>query len=130
MLQEERRDSVAILRMQKGKVNALDLELLAALRTKLEAIDREIKAVVLTGAGSCFSAGVDLFRVLDGGREYLERLLPLRSGHRPRFIRPFVPISTKRLAATKENERGRFLITWRIYEPHPRVALCLLCHRI
>jgi enoyl-CoA hydratase/carnithine racemase len=31
---------------------------------------------VLTAAGRVFSAGVDLRRVLDGGREYVERLIP------------------------------------------------------
>src|SRR5262249_37274872 len=32
--------------------------------------------VVLTGTGAIFSAGVDLFRVLEGGRAYLEQFLP------------------------------------------------------
>jgi hypothetical protein len=38
---------------------------------------------VLTGTGSIFSAGVDLFRVLEGGRAYLEQFPPARST--PRF---------------------------------------------
>jgi enoyl-CoA hydratase len=35
-----------------------------------------VPALVITGTGSAFSAGVDLFRVLDGGAEYLQRFLP------------------------------------------------------
>ena len=35
-------------------------------------------AVVLTGAGSAFSAGVDLFRVIEGGEAYVATLLPAR----------------------------------------------------
>ena len=34
------------------------------------------RACVLTGTSSSFSAGVDLYRILDGGRPYIERFLP------------------------------------------------------
>ncbi len=61
--------------MAHGKANAIDLELLAALSTNLHRL-REAPAVVLTGTGTIFSAGVDLFRVVDGGRPYLDRFLP------------------------------------------------------
>ena len=66
---------VTVLRMTHGKANAIDLELLAALSTHLHRL-REAPAVVLTGSGTIFSAGVDLFRVIDGGRAYLDRFLP------------------------------------------------------
>jgi enoyl-CoA hydratase len=66
---------VTVLRMAHGKANAIDLELLAALSTNLHRL-REAPAVVLTGTGTIFSAGVDLFRVVDGGRAYLDRFLP------------------------------------------------------
>jgi enoyl-CoA hydratase len=66
---------VTVLRMQHGRANALDLELLEAIRTCLEE-HRKAAAVVLTGTGGIFSAGVDLFKVVDGGRPYLDRLLP------------------------------------------------------
>ncbi|MGZ5434199.1 MAG: enoyl-CoA hydratase/isomerase family protein, partial [Thermoanaerobaculia bacterium] len=33
-------------------------------------------AVILTGTGSIFSAGVDLFRVVDGGSDYVARFFP------------------------------------------------------
>ncbi len=64
-----------MLRMAHGKANAIDLELLAALSQQLHRL-REAPAVVLTGTRTIFSAGVDLFRVMDGGRAYLDRFLP------------------------------------------------------
>ena len=69
-------DGVDILRLHHGKANALDLELCGALTSVLaEARPRE-GPLVLTGMGSIFSAGVDLFRVVDGGRPYVEQFLP------------------------------------------------------
>lgn len=76
----EVRSGVAVLRMDHGKVNALDTEFLNEL---IAAFDEELSspapAVVLTGKGSVFSAGVELFRVLDGGRGYLKTFLPALS---------------------------------------------------
>src|SRR3984893_2550727 len=75
-INSERVGSVTVLRMTHGKANAIDLELLAALSSHLHRL-RETPAVVLTGTGTIFSAGVDLFRVVDGGRAYLDRFLPV-----------------------------------------------------
>jgi len=74
----ERRDegAVTILEMRHKKANALDVELLAALEEALAAAAGAGRSVVLTGSGSIFSAGLDLYRVLEGGRDYLESLLP------------------------------------------------------
>jgi enoyl-CoA hydratase len=72
MLISEDRDDVAVLRIEHGRVGALDVELLNALTEAVTASDR---ALVLTGSGSSFSAGVDLRRVLDGGRQYTAELL-------------------------------------------------------
>jgi enoyl-CoA hydratase len=74
-INSERAGPVTVLRMTHGKANAIDLELLAALSSHLHRL-RETPAVVLTGTGTIFSAGVDLFRVVDGGRAYLDRFLP------------------------------------------------------
>ena len=41
-----------------------------------DAHDPPVKAVILTGTGSSFSAGVDLFRVVKDGPEYGRRVLP------------------------------------------------------
>jgi len=77
MLERTEHGNVAVLRLAHGKASALDLELLRAIDG---AFAREqsspSRAVVLTGTGSIFSAGVDLLRVLDGGRAYLAEFLP------------------------------------------------------
>jgi enoyl-CoA hydratase len=74
-IDSEKRGPVTVLRMTHGKANAIDLDLLAALSQALHRL-REAPAVVLTGSGTIFSAGVDLFRVVEGGRPYLDRFLP------------------------------------------------------
>lgn len=77
MIHREDRGLVAVVRMEHGKVNAVDTELLMALTQEFREIETSrAKAVVLTGTGSAFSAGVDLFRILRGGRDYLETFLP------------------------------------------------------
>ena len=75
MIHREDRDGIAVLRIEHGKANALDIELCNAI---VEAFDdaNEDRAVVLTGAGRIFSAGVDLFRVLEEGRSYIEAFVP------------------------------------------------------
>jgi enoyl-CoA hydratase len=67
----------AVVSLDHGKVNALDVELLDALTDGLRTLaDGPCTALVLTGAGRAFSAGVDLHRVLDGGADYARRLIP------------------------------------------------------
>ena len=73
MLQREERDGIVTLTIEHGKANALDVELLGALNDALEEAS-SARALVLTGAGKTFCAGVDLFRVLDGGDAYLRDL--------------------------------------------------------
>src|SRR3712207_2763953 len=72
MLNVEERDDVTVVRMEHGRVSAMDAELLDALTEAVSASDR---ALVITGSGSSFSAGVDLRRILDGGRPYTEQFL-------------------------------------------------------
>jgi enoyl-CoA hydratase len=69
-------DGVRVLRLAHGKASALDLELVIALREAIEraAADR-VRAIVLTGTGHIFCAGVDLFRVAEGGPDYVRRFL-------------------------------------------------------
>jgi enoyl-CoA hydratase len=76
LVRERVSEAVALLRFDHGSVNALDLELLEAIRAEVAALAAERVAVVLTGTGKAFSAGVDLFRIVDGGPDYTERYLP------------------------------------------------------
>jgi enoyl-CoA hydratase len=56
MIHREHQNGAVILRMEHGKVSALDLELLQELREKLAQLHKEpARAVVLTGTGSSFS---------------------------------------------------------------------------
>jgi enoyl-CoA hydratase len=71
------RDGIAVATMRHGKVNALDIEFCEALAScfhDLRASD--VKAVVLTGQGKAFSAGVDLKRLSEGGADYVRKFLP------------------------------------------------------
>ena len=75
MIHRDDHDGIAVLRIAHGKANVLDLELCNAI---VEAFDDAggARAVVLTAAGRIFSAGVDLFRVVEEGRSYVEAFLP------------------------------------------------------
>lgn len=72
MLIAEDRGPVTVLRIEHGRVGALDVELLDAL---FEAISGATGALVVTGTGTTFSAGVDLRRILEGGPTYTAALL-------------------------------------------------------
>lgn len=65
-------DGVTTLRLDHPPVNALDLELLDAIVATMGHLDGP---VVITGAGRCFSAGVDLRAISDGGSEYTDRFI-------------------------------------------------------
>lgn len=74
------RGKVGILRMQHGKANALDVEFCEALVRRLEELGQSsLRALMITGRGRIFSAGVDLPRVLEGGPAYLRSFLPALS---------------------------------------------------
>jgi enoyl-CoA hydratase len=77
VIELEEKGAVAVARLHHGKVQALDVDLLDALIEMLDEVERsDARAVVLTGSGSVFSAGVDLRQVLEGGAQYLERFIP------------------------------------------------------
>jgi len=77
VIEREERGAVVILRLAHGKASAMDLELLRAIDDAFALEERSpSRAVVLTGTGSIFSAGVDLLRVVEGGRAYLAEFLP------------------------------------------------------
>jgi enoyl-CoA hydratase len=78
MSEIEQRDRVTILRMARGKGNALNIEFTAALIEALDQLERSpARAGILTGQGSVFGAGVDLPALVEGGPEYVRRFVPL-----------------------------------------------------
>lgn len=77
MIHRQDRDSVAVLRLEHGKANAVDSELFDQLGERLDELRRSpASALVLTGTGGIFSAGVNLFKVVEGGGSYLAEFLP------------------------------------------------------
>jgi enoyl-CoA hydratase len=78
MVEFEERGVVAILRMVRGKGNALNLELVKALVDALDQLERSTaRAGILTGQGNVFGAGVDLPALVAGGADYVRHFLPL-----------------------------------------------------
>ena len=72
MTSHEVTDGVTVVRFDHPPVNALDLDLLEVIIASMRNVEGP---VVLTGAGQCFSAGVDLRAIVDGGAEYAERFV-------------------------------------------------------
>jgi enoyl-CoA hydratase len=79
MIERSQHEGILTLRLAHGKVSALDVEVLDALVRELEGVAEDVRALVLTGTGSSFCAGVDLFRIVEGGEGYVRRFLPLLS---------------------------------------------------
>lgn len=96
MIHRDDQGAVTVLRFEHGKANAVDLALFTELGRHLETLESQPpRAVVLTGTGGTFSAGVDLFQVVQGGPAYLKQFLPLLS----RTVRKLFTFSRPVLAA-------------------------------
>jgi enoyl-CoA hydratase len=77
MIERTRHGSIVTLRLAHGKVSAFDAALCEGLALAIaEEQASDARAIVITGTGSTFSAGVDLFAVVDGGPEYVDRFYP------------------------------------------------------
>lgn len=77
MIEASRDGDVIVLKIVHGKANALDLDLCDAIAARFDALrDTPDRAIVLTGQGRMFSAGVDLPRLIDGGAGYVREFLP------------------------------------------------------
>ncbi|MFQ5677873.1 MAG: enoyl-CoA hydratase/isomerase family protein [Gemmatimonadota bacterium] len=79
MIRRENRDAADLVWLEHGKANAIDVEMASELVRELEEARAEdgVRALVLTAAGPIFSAGVDLFRLLEGGSRYVQEFLPV-----------------------------------------------------
>lgn len=88
MIDRTESDRIVTLTLAHGKASAMDVELLEALQRALDAA-ADARAIVLTGSGAIFSAGVDLFRLTDEGPGYVRRFFPLlRDALRQLFAMP------------------------------------------
>ncbi|MDX9856562.1 MAG: enoyl-CoA hydratase/isomerase family protein [candidate division Zixibacteria bacterium] len=72
-----KRESIAQIVLQRGKVNAINAEMLAELRRVFEDLrtTEPVRAVLLTGRGSFFSFGFDVPELLTYSRERLVSFL-------------------------------------------------------
>ncbi len=72
-----RNGRTAVVALATNKVNALDVEALREITTIIDLCehDPEIDALVMTGEGSVFSAGLNVNEVLANDRDYTEELL-------------------------------------------------------
>lgn len=77
MIERSLSDRILVLRLAHGKASALDLELCQELQREFEAAAEapDIRALVLTGTGSIFSAGVDLPRLVNSGKQYVQNFV-------------------------------------------------------
>jgi enoyl-CoA hydratase len=74
------RNVIRIATLAHGKANAFDLELSNAIVGAIADYERSSDAaLIITGQGTMFSAGVDLVRVIDSGAPYVREFLPALS---------------------------------------------------
>jgi enoyl-CoA hydratase len=78
MIELTSQEDVAILRMADGKANAMSIEFCETITARFREL-APARAIVITGSGRIFSAGVDLLRLLDGGEPYIRKFLPALS---------------------------------------------------
>jgi enoyl-CoA hydratase len=77
MIDVKTEDGIATVTIRYGKANALDIALCEGLAKCFEDLRAsDARAVVVTGRGRIFSAGVDLLQVTAGGVDYVRKFLP------------------------------------------------------
>ena len=78
MIDVKTQAGIAVMALTHGKANAIDIEFCEALAARfIELRKSDAKAVVVTGQGKMFSAGVDLKRLSEGGVDYIRNFLPV-----------------------------------------------------
>jgi enoyl-CoA hydratase/carnithine racemase len=78
VIEQSNKGGIAVLKLAHGKANTMDIELCQAVIEAFRQLrSSAAQAVVLTGQGSIFSAGVDLVRTSDGGPPYVRKFLPV-----------------------------------------------------
>ena len=75
MIELTEQGGVAVMRLDDGKANTMSLEFCEAVTARFADLSSS-RAVVLTGTGHIFSAGVDLLRLSEGGAPYVHKFLP------------------------------------------------------
>jgi enoyl-CoA hydratase len=77
MIERDLSERLLVLRLAHGKASALDLELCKELQREFEAAAEspDVRALLLTGTGSIFSAGVDLPRLVNSGKDYVQHFV-------------------------------------------------------
>ena len=77
MIEKSEEGGIAVLKLAYGKANTMDIEFCQAVIDEFKQLrSSAARAVVLTGQGSIFSAGVELVRTGDGGPGYVRKFLP------------------------------------------------------
>jgi enoyl-CoA hydratase len=88
MIELEHRGPVTVLHMVRGRGNALEISFLEALLDALALLEHsDCRAVVLTGKGRIFGAGVDLPALVAGGPEYVREFIPLMTRGFERLVK-------------------------------------------
>jgi len=78
VIELDSRDAVTIMRINRGKGNAVNIGLLEAMETALDEVGQSpARAAIVTGQGSVFGAGVDLPELVAGGEAYVRQFIPL-----------------------------------------------------
>lgn len=92
MISPQDRDGVVVLEISHGRANAMDVALLQGLARELDQLPVETtKAVVLTGTGEMFSAGINLPMLLEEGPDYAFELIDALNGLLEKFIELSIP---------------------------------------
>jgi enoyl-CoA hydratase len=90
MIDLAHRGHVAVLTVRHGKANAMDGAFCEGIIKRLDEVRASpARAIVVTGQGNIFSAGVDLVSALEGGPDYFRHFLPpLRRAFETVFFYP------------------------------------------